>query len=394
MPVASRSWLHNGRFTSGSRAVAAWRDYTGGVEIIVVVLFLVVVPILLLFVGGIALIRSGLRKPPLDENPDTLPAAQVVSGGTSPLREGGQSNGRVVVNALKIGIGTVLIGGGIAVIAGIYSFFTTPLLGESSSKGRLLRLRGKARLPGVAKGRGWADDASPRVAHLTAAERRTLADAWLLSARMEHASIPAFAQLSLHLAALGAPSELVERTHTAALDELRHTRRCFAMANAYAGESWTAGPIAELATGGRGAAVDHVRLAVGSLVDGCLAEGIASDVAALGAGRAEDPVVRDALAMIASDEEQHAELAWSVLAWCLTTGGDDVHAAVAARTSRLSDELAPRAPDFAGVDRDRLAAHGLFDQETLGAVATARVAQVAARATELLATHAPARLAA
>jgi hypothetical protein len=100
-----------------------------GVEILFVVLFLVVVPILLLFVGGIALIRSGLRKPPLDENPDTLPAAQVVSGGTSPLREGGPSKGRVVGNALKVGIGTTLVGLGIAAIAIIHNFLTRPPLG-------------------------------------------------------------------------------------------------------------------------------------------------------------------------------------------------------------------------------------------------------------------------
>ncbi|HUQ08354.1 MAG TPA: hypothetical protein VM261_37945, partial [Kofleriaceae bacterium] len=186
-------------------------------DILLFVVVLVVVPILLLFVGGIALIRSGLRKPPLDENPETLPPAQVVSGDHSPLREGGQSKGRAVGNAVKIGLGTTLVGLGIGAIAVIHEFLTTPFLGEGSSKGRLLRLRGKARLPDVTPGRGWADDATPRVAHLSAAERRTLAEAWLLSARMEHASIPAFAQLSLHLAALGAPSDLVERTHTAAL---------------------------------------------------------------------------------------------------------------------------------------------------------------------------------
>ncbi|HUQ07774.1 MAG TPA: ferritin-like domain-containing protein, partial [Kofleriaceae bacterium] len=294
-----------------------------------------------------------------------------------------------VGNAVKIGLGTTLVGLGIGAIALIYDFFTTPFLGESTSKGRLLRLRGKARLPDVTPGRGWADDATPRVAHLTAAERRTLADAWLLSARMEHASIPAFAQLSLHLAALGAPSDLVERTHTAALDELRHARRCFAMANAYAGTSYTAGPIVELATPDRTTPIDHVRLAVGSLVDGCLAEGIASDVAALGAGRAEDPVVRDTLAMIAADEAQHAELAWSVLAWCLDTNSAHVHAAVSARAQRLSDELAPRVPDFTGVDR--LAAHGLFDQATLDTIARARITAVSTRVTSLLS---PARLAA
>src|SRR5678815_3146409 len=71
---------------------------------------------------------------------------------------------------------------------------------------RVLRLRGKAALPDVAEGAGWGDAAAPNVQHLSREERATLAGLWLISARMEHASIAAFSQLSLHLAALGASS--------------------------------------------------------------------------------------------------------------------------------------------------------------------------------------------
>lgn len=92
--------------------------------------------------------------------------------------------------------------------------------------------------------------------HLARDQRDALAKLWLISARMEHASVAAFSQLSLHLAALGAPSELVERIHVAALDEIRHARRCYAIASAFAGKALTAGPIAEFAELGAFSAAD------------------------------------------------------------------------------------------------------------------------------------------
>lgn len=235
----------------------------------------------------------------------------------------------------------------------------------------------------MAHGAGWTDGATPHVSSLSAEDRGLLASAWLASTRMEHASIPAFAQLSMHLAALGAPSDLVERSHRAALEELAHARRCFAIASAYAGATLAAGRIQALGRGGD-PPIDLIGLAVGSLVDGCLAEGIAADVAARGARAARDPVIRDAFTTIARDEATHAELGWSVLEWALVAGGDAVVAAVAARVDRLRNELAPSVPELAGFDRERLAPHGLCDQSTLGDIAARRIEQVRIRACDLL----------
>jgi hypothetical protein len=333
-------------------------------------------------IPGVLLVISGFAKrPPLEPPKEPVPTAQVVQGGHSRIREPrvkGRKR-RALGRAARFVFGGALISVGSLIAWIIHDIATNGFLGEGMTKGRLLRLRGKAVLPPVARGDGWHDGAVPRTEHLAAAERRMLAEAWHTAARMEHASVPAFSQLALHLAALGAPAELIERSHRAALDEIKHARRCFAIARAYGGEPWTAGAIPGL---GRGddRAVDLVRLAVGSLVDGCVNEGIAADVAGNGARGAEDPVIRESLAMIADDEERHAELAWSVLAWCLDTGGEPVRAAVAARAARLDAELAPRAPDFTGVAPERLAAHGLFDQDTIGALAARRVVAVRERA--------------
>jgi hypothetical protein len=202
-------------------------------------------------------------------------------------------------------------------------------------------------------------------------------------AQMEHASIAAFAQLSLHLGALGADSDLVERTHLAALDEIRHARRGFAIASAYGGAAVSAGPIAELRTPDA-SEIDFVRLALGTLIDGCIAEGVASDVTGAASTQAIDPVVRDTLAMIASDEARHAELAWDVLAWCLDTGGAAVRDAVAFRLNVLDRQISDPAPELEGIPRDQLAEHGILDQDSIGEITARRLAAAKDRAAGLL----------
>lgn len=330
---------------------------------------------------GCFLIYRAFKPTPPSPAPDAaLPVARVVVGEHSGIRDPLHSKRRVAGQVVKATVGTVSIGLGAGIGLVIHEFFNMgPLM---STKGRLLRLRGRAHLPELAEGNGWNDATAPHVDALGAEDRAVLAAAWLASARMEHASIPAFAQLSIHLAALGAPSDLVERCHRAALDELRHARRCYAMASAFAGTSLTAGPIPELARGAR-TPVDLVRLAVGSLVDGCVAEGIAADVASRGARAAKDPVVRETLDMIAKDEATHAELAWSVLEWACASDETAAHA-VAARAHRLGQELAPRLPEVPGFTPARLADHGLCDQRTLGDLATRRIAAVRSRALALV----------
>lgn len=250
--------------------------------------------------------------------------------------------------------------------------------------GRRLRVRGRARLPQRAQGTAWhASDARPAsVEGLDRAEREALAAEWLDAARMEHASVPAFAQLSLQLAALGAPAGLLRRTHEAALDEVRHAERCYSLASDFGGERYTAGAITALAAPGRGEPVTFDRVACESLEDGCLAEGIAAEIARLGATTATDPAVAETLAMIARDEARHAELAWDILAWCLAHGGASCAGAVASRRDRLARSCrAPAAPRFSG---DRLARHGFIPQNALDAITQRCLADTLDRVDALL----------
>jgi hypothetical protein len=153
--------------------------------------------------------------------------------------------------------------------------------------------------------------------------RALLATAWEADARTEHASIAAFARLSLDLIAVGAPPRLLEASLSAALDEVRHATGAYSLASAYAGSSLGPGPIPEVATAPGGLA----RLAMETVIDGCLGEGLAAACAREAAADATDPVLRAHLSAVARDESRHAELAWAVLAFCLARGGDPVRLA-------------------------------------------------------------------
>jgi hypothetical protein len=173
-------------------------------------------------------------------------------------------------------------------------------------------------------------------------KRACLGERWLAAARAEHASVPAFRRLRNQLVAAGAPVALVERCDAAAVDEIRHARRCFALARAYSGVDWTAGalPCAPEPP------VDLSSLAIESLVDGCIGEGIAADLARAGAQRATDPVIRETLMMFANDEAAHAELAWAVVLFCIERGDADVSRSIATAARTLQTSVSPGPVDL------------------------------------------------
>jgi hypothetical protein len=224
--------------------------------------------------------------------------------------------------------------------------------------GRPLVYAGASVVAERASGPAWIDELSPEVNALDAPTRAALAAAWLDDAYAEHASIAAFTRVSMQLIAVAAPPELLEGAHRAALDEVRHARLCFTLASMY-GARWEApGPIAPDAI--RHAVCDRVSLAREALLEGCLGEGVAAAIARASRDTAEDPAVMSALATIADDEARHCELAWSIVGWCLDTGG-------AAVVQAADDALrALAAADFslerpAGVDAATWASHGRVD---------------------------------
>jgi len=250
--------------------------------------------------------------------------------------------------------------------------------GFVTTVGRVLRVGGQPRTARRALGEGWRDDAVPSLSGIARLERAALAEAWSTYGALEQASVPAYGRVAEALVSLGAPSELVERSHLAALDEIRHARRCYALASAYGGGvARRPGDLPEL----RARIIDEKRsrldalahLACASLVDGVVAEGVAAASARASAGRATDPVVRATWATIAVDEERHVALAWDTIAWCLDEGGAAVATALDGAIAALPRFEAPRLPPLP-VDDARLERLGAVTQLRLDAVTRALVA--------------------
>lgn len=233
-----------------------------------------------------------------------------------------------------------LVLAGLSPFTGAVGLFLSFILGAGGAHGRPLRRRdGEPALSELVHDGAWNGDVPlPRVDHLSPADRRALGDRWLAAARAEHASVPAFARLSLDLVALGAPPELVARAHRAALEEIGHAQAAFALAGAYLGAAMSAGALPDAATPWAGAAetADEraVRVAVECAVDGCDGEGAAARAARLGAVLEADPAVRAVLDRVAREEEGHAALASDVIGWLLEgPHGPSVRRALAARRS-------------------------------------------------------------
>jgi len=230
-----------------------------------------------------------------------------------------QPDGKLTVAAVAGGVLALLLTG--VLVVSLRSSGSQPV------EGRALRVRGKTVTAAVATTEpgaqasadaeaGWGHQIVPDTSALPESARSALAAVWTARARSEHASVPAFARLSLSLIAHGAPASLVEAVHVAARQEIVHARLTFALAGAYAGGVIAPRPLAELFRAPAVTATSLWRLAEESLVDGVLMEGTAAAAAAEELAAAQDPAVREALRIIARDEAAHAELAWRILDWC------------------------------------------------------------------------------
>jgi len=186
-----------------------------------------------------------------------------------------------------------------------------------------------------------------------------LVERWLAAAQAEHASVASFARASLELLAVGAPPSLIAACHRAALDELRHTSACLAIASRLAGRELAVAPVAALAPRGGGV----VRVAVDTYLEGCVAETFGALVAARALDGCTDADATRALRRIARDEARHAELAWQIVAWSIEVGGARVRAALVAAAHRLGPPRCARVAD------PSLAGSGQLDDAGLDAAA-------------------------
>lgn len=248
-------------------------------------------------------------------------------------------------------IAGVVIGGIVSTVLALIGVLL-PVVVSMGSPGRPYRVLGRAVRGRTRLASGWRRGPEPDVATASEDERAALADRWERAGADEHASIAAFARLSLDLLAVGAPAELVARCHEAALDEIAHARGCFTMASAYAGASRGPGPIEPVVLAARPSLAS---IAAESVVDGCMNEGLAAVHAREELSRATDPVERALHAKIVEDEDRHAALAEDIVRFCIARGGSRAREAA----ERAFERSRPRALPASVLERTRSALDAL-----------------------------------
>lgn len=173
-------------------------------------------------------------------------------------------------------------------------------------------------------------------------QRARAGEAWAKAAQMEHGSIASFSKFSLQLLGVGAPPQLIEASHRAAIDEVHHARISFAVASKFAGTSL--GPAGIPLGGdllGDGALAT---VALETVRDGCVGESLAAAEAEAAGQEAIDDIIRLAMTSIARDEGQHAELAWRFVGWAIAVGGASLkRQVVTAFEAAVARALAPDA---------------------------------------------------
>lgn len=224
----------------------------------------------------------------------------------------------------------VLLSLGASALGAMTAFVST----LSFSRGRQVEKRGRRvyaeMFEAVEDRRAPADEAEEGVA-----------DAWRKNGLTEHASVAAFARLSLELLELGAPKSLVDAAHADAIDESRHTDLCFDLATRFDGRDVRPGAFPSgAARASRGPrSIRLCRLAVESLIDGAINEGVSARVVAEMSKDVKDEKVAEVLRSIARDEGRHAVHGFEVLAWCIQEGGRPVVAAVESALAHLPKTL-------------------------------------------------------
>lgn len=220
----------------------------------------------------------------------------------------------------------------------------------------------------------WSATVDVRALDLDDPTRHALLEAWLQDALEEHASVAAFARLSLLLLSLGAPADLVHDAQRASLDEIAHAKLCFGLASRYANES--CGPSA-LPLEQAFDAVGPEELARLIAAEGCIGETLGAVLAREQLSVARDPHVARALARVCREEMRHAAFSWRLAAWLIGSGGAKIRSIVMdASEQALAAALAMPERALTGVDLAAWHAHGRLSCAEAKAVTARAAAEV------------------
>lgn len=263
----------------------------------------------------------------------------------------------LVRSLLRLGhepLRSALASAGLSILTGLAALLSSAVSSTmmiGSGRGRQLRRLGRPLHAELHDGSPWLGATATQPTDVALAQ---VADAWRTNGQTEHASVAAFAELSLELVALGAPPRLIEAAHQDALDEMRHTEQCFDLARSLDGRprgprDFAAASRVTPRVGPRALRLAH--LAVTSLYDGALYEGLSARVVAGLAKEVAEPSVRAVLELIARDEARHAAHGFDVVRWCVQAGGAPVVRALEVAVERMgAGEPHALIPDMRAAD--------------------------------------------
>lgn len=221
------------------------------------------------------------------------------------------------------------------------SLFAAVVTAPTSSCGRPFRLARRVRLASPRGGSASLPQAPSVEQEVDPRHARMWRDMGLA----EHASIATFAQLVQDLMALGAPLHLLSATQAALADEIRHARVCFDVATRL-GETCARPHRFAALRAGRLPSTESIlfaKVAREALIDGVLGEGTASAVL-LACSRSTPPnELTGIYNQLGKDEGRHAEVAWSILTFCLEHGPSDMPARLEAWLSQATQPPSPLA---------------------------------------------------
>ncbi len=228
--------------------------------------------------------------------------------------------------------------------------------------GRPFLVQGEARKAAVVTKTRFSDDrVELDVEELETTLRQRISEHYLHAARMEHASIAAFARFSLQLLQIGAPADLIEAAGRAQMDETRHARLCFALANEYGSTQLGPGPLPMDGALEESTLERIVELCVR---EGCIGESIAAYEAAEAASAARDPRLARILTQISEDETNHAVLSFRFVSWALRKNPSLANKVRLLFNDALAFATTPIATRPKDALRDELAHHGVLTDTT------------------------------
>lgn len=178
---------------------------------------------------------------------------------------------------------------------------------------------------------------------MTSEEHARVGRAWLEMGLAEHASVAAFSRFVLHLLSLGAPPELLLAAIRAMEDEVHHARFCFKIARSFTGVDAGPGRFNLSEALEQPAGPDSILR--GAILEGCFEETISAQCALVALDRLEDSSIREALARIAKDESEHADLSWRFVGWILQKYPELKPTAESCFAQALAEPVEPVGPD-------------------------------------------------